>query len=278
MNQNTAQPLASLSRLSLNQITVNRWSLRETVEGCLRHKIPAIGLWRDKIAEIGLATSKKLIQDSGLKVSSLCRGGFFTAATRSERRQRIEDNLQAVTQAAELNAEVLVLVCGGIAGGDLQASRDMVADGIAEIAPVAKKNGVRLGIEPLHPMFAADRSVIATLREANDLAEKFDADIVGVIVDVFHVWWDAEVYRQIKRAGRRVLGFHISDWRVPLPDILLSRAMMGDGVIELRKLRAAVESAGYLGLIEVEIFNRQVWDAEPDAVLKQICLRYLRCA
>ncbi len=182
----------------------------------------------------------------------------------------------AIREAAELDAEVLVLVCGGIANNDLQSSRQMTADGIAEIADYAKSANIKLGIEPLHPLFAADRSVIVTLKEANDLAEQFDAETIGVIVDVFHVWWDAEFNREIERAGERILGFHVSDWAVPLPDILLSRAMMGDGVIELRKLRAAIEKAGYVDLIEVEIFNRKIWDSDYDELLQQINRRFLQ--
>ena len=178
--------MADLARLSLNQITVKSWNLRQAVDGCLRHDVPAIGLWRDKVAEFGLAESAKILRESGLQVSSLCRGGFFPAETKAERAAKIADNIAAIDEAATLGAKVLVLVCGGIVNHDSQSSRQMIFDGIAEITEHAKKCGVKLGIEPLHPMFAADRSIICTLEEANDLAEKLDAETVGVIVDVFH--------------------------------------------------------------------------------------------
>lgn len=267
--------LKEFSRLSLNQITTNRLSLPRAVDACLRHGIPAIGVWREKLAETGLPQSVKLVQDSGLKVSSLCRGGFFPAKTKAERRVRIEDNREAIRQAAALGAKVLVLVCGGLNDCSISDARKMIADGIAEILPDAEAAQVKLGIEPLHPMFAADRSIICSLAEANDLAEKFAPENVGVIVDVFHLWFDAAVYREIERAGRRIFGFHVSDWRVPLPDILLGRSMMGDGVIELRRLRGAVEKAGYESLIEVEIFNQSIWDADADEVLKLIKERFI---
>ena len=270
-----ARPLTDLSRLSLNQATIDSWSLPEAVEGCARNGIGWIGPWRHRVHEVGVAAASRMIRDAGLRVSSLCRGGFFPAATSAERMKRIEDNLRAVDEAAGLGTDVLVLVCGPAPDRDLPAARSMVADGIAAVVPYARQRGVRLAIEPLHPMFAADRSVIVTLREALDLAEGFDTASVGVVVDVYHVWWDSEVIEQVSRAGRRILGFHVSDWIVPTPDLLKGRGMMGDGVIELRRLRAAVEAAGYAGPIEVEIFNQVVWDTPGDQVLALMKERYL---
>ena len=268
--------MADLSRLSLNQITIKSWNLRQAVDGCARHNVPAVGLWRDKVAEFGTAESAKIVRDAGIKVSSLCRGGFFPADTNAERAAKIEDNLRAIDEAATLGAKVLVLVCGGVVGDGIEASRNMIFDGIAEISEHAKNSGVKLGIEPLHPMFAADRSIICSLGEANDLAEKLDAETVGVIVDVFHLWFDAQIYREISRVGKRILGFHVSDWKVPLPDILLSRSMPGDGVIELEKLRTAADAAGYDDFIEVEIFNQAIWDADGDATLEKVCESYAK--
>src|SRR5216117_4097933 len=158
-------------------------------------------------------------------------------------------------RAATLGAEVLVLVCGPAPDRDISAARRMVADGIAELAPYARERGVRLGIEPLHPAFAAERSCITTLREARCLAETFDPATVGIVADVYHIWWDKELHDEIARATGRLMGFHVSDWLVPVHDVLMNRGMMGDGVIELQRIRAAVEHAGYAGPIEVEIFN-----------------------
>lgn len=267
--------MADLARLSLNQITTNRLSLPEAIEACRRHEIPGIGVWRDKLQETGLRAGAKLLRESGLQVSSLCRGGFFPTPTAEERWAKIEDNRQAIREAAEIGAEILVLVCGGLNGCAIADARKMIEDGIGEIVTDAKNANVKLGIEPLHPMFAADRSIICSLAEANDLAEKFD-ETVGVIVDVFHLWFDAKIYREIERAGKRILGFHVSDWQTPLPDILLSRAMMGDGVIEIKKLRSAVEAAGYNGLIEVEIFNQKIWNSDCDELLQQTKQRFLQ--
>ncbi len=269
------QPMSSLARLSLNQMTTERWSVQAAVEGCARAGIPAIGLWRHKVAETGLRESARLVRDAGLEVSSLCRGGMFPAATVAERRQRIDDNRRAIDEAAELGTDVLVLVCGPAPDRDIAAARTMVAEAIGELVPYAAERGVKLGIEPLHPMFAAERSVVLTLRQANDLAERFPLGQVGVVVDVYHVWWDPEVYQQIDRAAGRILGFHVNDWLVPTPDLLLGRGMMGDGVIELRRLRVAVESAGYSGPIEVEIFNQAIWNTPADEVLVLLSERYL---
>lgn len=267
-----------LARLSLNQATTQRWTLREAVDGCRRAGIPWIGPWRDKVADLGGAeASARLIRNAGLRVSSLCRGGFFPAATPNERRERIDDNRRAIDEAAELGTDVLVLVCGPAPDRDIDAARQMVEDGIAAVIPYATERGVRLAIEPLHPMFAGDRSVVVTLAQANGLVERLDSPQVGVAVDVYHVWWDPEVYAQIARAAGRILGFHISDWLAPPPDVLLGRGMMGDGVIQLRRLRAAVEAADYSGPIEVEIFNQQIWDTPGDQVLACMRERYLDC-
>ncbi|WP_186579643.1 sugar phosphate isomerase/epimerase family protein [Aquibacillus kalidii] len=265
----------SLSRLSLNQITTDLWSLQEAVEGCVRAEIPWISIWRHKIQEIGLAESKRIVQDSGLKVSSICRGGMFPAATASEREKRLDDNKRAVEEAAELGTDTLVLVCGPAPDRDIATARKWVEEGIEKLVPFAKSHGVKLGIEPLHPMYAADRSVIVTLGQANQMAQNYAPTEVGVVVDVFHVWWDPELYEQIKQASGRILGFHVSDWVVPMPDMFKGRGMMGDGVIEIRRIREAAEAAGYTGPIEVEIINQAIWDRPGDDVLKEIKTSYV---
>jgi sugar phosphate isomerase/epimerase len=263
-----------LNRLSLNQITTDKRDLRETVDACVRAGIEWIGLWRHKIGP-DAAQSARLVKDAGLRVSSLCRGGFFPAATAAERRIRIEDNLRAIDEAATSGTDLLVLVAGPAPDRDIEGARRMVAEGIAEIAPRARECGVRLGIEPLHPAFASDRSVIVTLEQANNIVTMFPGDQVGVVVDVYHVWWDPNVYREIARAGRRIFGFHVSDWITPMANVLLGRGLMGRGVIDIAHLRCAVEGAGYAGPIEVEIFNQEVWKTDLDDVMRQIKECYL---
>lgn len=266
---------ADLSRLSLNQATTKRWTLREAVDGCARAGIPAIGVWRDRLAEVGATAAARLLRDAGLRCSGLCRGGWFPASTAAERAARIDDNRRAIDEAAALDADVLVLVCGPAPDRDIRAARAMVEEGIAAVLPYAAERGVRLGIEPLHPMFAADRSVIAGFGEAIALAERLASPYVGVVVDAYHVWWDVDVYQLIQRCGSRTFAYHVSDWITPLPDVLNGRGMMGDGVIELRSLREAVDAAGYNGLIEVEIFNQAIWDMPGDELLALMCERYL---
>jgi sugar phosphate isomerase/epimerase len=200
---------------------------------------------------------------------------MFPAASAAERAARIDDNRRAVDEAAELGAGTLVLVCGAAPDKDLAAARAQIADGIAALLPYAAERGVRLGIEPLHPIFAADRSAIVTLGEANALAERHASPFLGVVIDVYHVWWDPDLEAQVARAAGQIAGFHVNDWIAPLPDHLLGRGMMGDGHIQLRRIRAMVEAAGYRGPIEVEIFNRALWDMPGDAVLAQMAERYL---
>ena len=264
-------------RLSLNQMTVPGWTVEQAVDACARHGIRYIGLWREKVSERGVAASARATREAGVAVSSLCRGGFFPAGTAAERRRRIEDNRRAIEEARGLGTDTLVLVCGPAPDRDLDGARRVVEEAVAELVPYAAEHGVRLAIEPLHPMFAADRSVVTTLAQAAAIAERHPPDRVGVLVDAYHVWWDPAVDAEIARCGRRVFGFHISDWIVPLPDSLYGRGMMGDGVIELRRLRQAVDGAGFTGPIEVEIFNRIIWDTPGDHVLRSICERYPNC-
>lgn len=266
---------ADIARLSLNQMTTERWGVREAVEGCAWAEIPYIGLWRHKVAEAGLHESARMVRDAGLRVSSLCRGGMFVAADAAGWQIRLDDNRRAVDEAAELGAPVLVLVCGGLADRDLDSARGQVEEAIAQLVPYARERGVTLGIEPLHPAFAADRSVVVTLGQANDMLARLASPQVGVVIDAYHVWWDPQLYEQIARAAGHIVGFHVDDWLCPNPEPLMGRGMMGDGVIELRHMRRAVDAAGYSGPIEVEIFNQNIWDRPGHEVLRLMRERYL---
>jgi sugar phosphate isomerase/epimerase len=268
-----------LDRLSLNQATIKRATLAEAASACVRHGIGGIGLWRDRIDEVGAETAARLLCDAGLRATSVCRGGFFTAADEAGRRAAIEDTRAALEQTVAVGAPTLILVCGGLPPGsrDLAGARAMVADALAELAPVAGELGVQLGIEALHPMFCADRCVVSSLGEALDLAAPFPPAQVGVVVDTYHLWWDAQLGRQIARAGAegRIASFQVCDWVVPLPaDMLLGRGHLGDGSIDVRAIAADVEAAGYDGMVEVEIFNQSVWDAPVDETVATVVARF----
>jgi sugar phosphate isomerase/epimerase len=263
-----------IDRLSINHYSIRQWSLPELVEGCRKNGIKNIGVWRDKISGLGFEKARQLLQESGIAVSSLCRGGFFPYSSDQERINTIADNQRAVDEAAALGSRLLVLVCGGTASAGLERSREMVREGIAGLTPYAQARGVKLGIEPLHPMFTANRSVIATLEQANTLAQDFPADTVGVVIDAYHVWWDPSVYREIDRAASRIFAVHVSDWLVPPPDFLNGRGLMGDGCIDFGKFIAAVNGVGYNGSIEVEIFNEQLWSLPGDEALSLIKKRF----
>jgi sugar phosphate isomerase/epimerase len=255
-------------RLSLNQATTKYWDLAEAVDGCVRAEIGAIGLWRDRVAEVGVTEARRLVRRAGLHVSSLCRGGFFTAGDLS-----LPDNRRAIEEAAALEADVLVLVSGGLPpeSRDLPAARNRVRDALETLAPQAEKLGVRLGIEPLHPMFCADRCVVSTLGQALDLAAPFPPSVVGVVVDTYHVWWDPNLFADIARAGDRIASFQVCEWILPLPpDALLGRGHVGEGCIDFRPIAAAVDAAGYDGYVEVEIFNETVWAAPGDETLARV--------
>jgi sugar phosphate isomerase/epimerase len=260
------------ARLSLNTITTKNWSLREAVDGAARAGIPAVGLWRDRVAEVGVDTAAKIVRDAGLRVSSLCRGGFLTAADDAGIASALGDNRAALEEAATLGTDALVMVVGGLpaASRDLAGARTRVADRLADLVPYAQELGVRLVLEPLHPMYAADRAVLSTLGQALDLAAPHPAEAVAVVVDTFHVFWDPALEDALARAGRegRVAAYQVCDFNLPIAaDALLSRGMMGDGVIDLAAITAMVDATGYAGDIEVEIFNADVWAAPGDDVL-----------
>ena len=269
---------APLSRLSLNQRTTASWSLPEAVQGCVDAGLGAIGIWREQLAEVGLDEARRLVAESGLRVSSLCRGGFFTAADPAEAQAAEVRNREAIEEAAALNAATLVLVAGGLPPDDrdLRAARDRAARAIERLVPYAHELGVNLGIEPMNPIYAADRGVISTLAQALDIAERFDAADVGVVVDTFHLWWEPGVDDQLQRAGERIVSYQICDWITPLPaDTLLARGMMGDGHIDFPAFTRSVAAAGYRGDVEVEIFNADLWAAPPAEVVNTMAERYL---
>ncbi|MCC0574686.1 sugar phosphate isomerase/epimerase family protein [Streptomyces californicus] len=272
-----------LARLSINQETIKQWSLEELAEGCAKAGVGHVGLWRAPVQAYGVERTARLLSDAGIGVTSLCRGGFFTALDPAERARALDDNRAAIDEAAALSTDTLVLVSGGLPPGsrDLHGARERVADALAELAPYAAERGVRLAIEPLHPMFASDRCVVSTLGQALDLAERFPAEQVGVVVDTYHLWWDDRAPADIARAGAggRIHAFQLADWITPLPaGVLLGRGQLGDGSVDFRAFRSAVESAGYDGPIEVEIFNEALWAREGAEVLAEVAERYVRHA
>ncbi|AEN10106.1 MULTISPECIES: sugar phosphate isomerase/epimerase family protein [unclassified Streptomyces] len=272
-----------LSRLSVNQETVRQLSLPELAESCAKAGVGQVGLWRAPVREYGIERAGKLMKDAGLTVTSLCRGGFLTATGPAERARALEDNRAAVDEAAGVGTDTLVLVSGGLPPGDkdLHGARERIADALAELAPYAGERGVRLAIEPLHPMFASDRCVVSTLSQALDLAERFPAEQVGVVVDAYHIWWDDQVPAQIARAGAggRIHSFQLADWITPLPaGVLVGRGQLGDGSVDFRSLRRHVEATGFDGPIEVEIFNEDLWARDGAEVVAEVAARYLEHA
>ncbi|CAN5550597.1 sugar phosphate isomerase/epimerase [soil metagenome] len=263
------------ARLSLNTMTTKGFRLREAVEATAAAGLPAIGLWRDRVAEVGVDTAAKLVHDHGLRVSTLCRGGFLTGI--DDGAAALEDNRRAIDEAATLGAPELVMVVGGIPDRDLPGARRRLADRLAELVPYAAEHDVRLALEPLHPVFCADRAVLSTLRQALDLAAPHPAETVGVVVDTFHVWWDPALAESVAIAGaqKRISSFQVCDWLVPMAaDPLVSRGMMGDGVIDFASVTAHVAEAGYTGDVEVEIFNEAVWATDGRTVLETMKQRY----
>ena len=269
--------MAELSRLSMNTITVrDRWTLAQCIEGCARHGISTIDPWRDKIAEYGLANAVRHFRDAGVHVSGVCRGGLFTAG---DYHAAIEENRRAIDEAASLGADCLVIVVGGLpaASKNLPGARAIVAEALAEILPYARTAGITLALEPLHPMTCADRSVLATTAQALRLAETL-GDGVGLALDVYHIWWDPDLQASVAAAAGRIAAFHVCDWLVPTRDLVFDRGMMGDGVIDISRIRTLVDEAGYGGPIAVEIMSQgDWWRRDPNEVLRIAKERFGDC-
>ena len=277
--------------LSINTATVRKqWTLDQIIKGCARRGIRAISPWRDQVAAIGLDTTARLLRETGIGLSGYCRGGFFPASTAQGLRDALDDNRRAIDEAKTLNAPCTVLVVGALPGAlagkaefkDMGLARSQVHDGIAATMDYAREVGMPLAIEPLHPMQAADRACVNTMEQALDLCDAIDPErtgMLGVAVDAYHVWWDPKLASQIARAGvKRLLAWHVCDWLTPTRDLLSDRGMMGDGVIELRKIRGWMEDAGYAGFAEVEIFSEQDWWLRPgDEVLDTCMARHRSC-
>ncbi|WP_079665047.1 sugar phosphate isomerase/epimerase family protein [Streptomyces sp. 3214.6] len=261
-------------------MTVKQLSMPELAVACRELGVTNVGLWREPVRSHGLEATAKLVRDAGLTVTTLCRGGFFTAIDPAERKAALADNRRAIDEAATLGTEVLVLVSGGLPAGskDLHGARERIADALGELGPYAERHGVRLAIEPLHPMYASDRCVVSTLTQALDLAERFPAHQVGVAVDTYHIWWDDRAPAQIARAGAsgRIHTFQLADWTTPLPEgVLNGRGQIGDGAIDMRAWQGYVEAAGYTGPIEVELFNDGLWARDGREVLAETAARFL---
>jgi sugar phosphate isomerase/epimerase len=265
--------------LSINTATLRRERpLAEVVPALAAAGVPGIGPWREQIQAAGIQSAARLIGDHGLVVSGVSRAGVFTAQGRAGFERVLDDNRRAVDEAAGIGAKCLVLIGGGLMPGsrDLADARALFAEGLAALLPHARAAGLPLAIEPLHPMYAADRACINTLAQANDLCDALGPG-VGVVVDVYHTWWDPNLEREIARAGAgRILAFHLSDWLVPTTDLLLDRGMMGDGVIDLRRIRGWVEAAGFEGLCEVEVFSERNWWRRPMAEVIDTCVERYR--
>lgn len=269
--------MEDLSRLCVHTITTKPWSLEIAVEQYARAGIPGIAVWRDVLEGRSISAVRSLIANAGLQVVSLVRGGFFAAADAAARKRAVEDNLRMIAEAAELGAPLIVLVCGADPAQPLAESRKQILDAIREIAPVAADAGVKLAIEPLHPMYTDTKSAIPTIKSANDACVELGLDNVGVALDVYHIWWDPEVENEIRRCGEigALFGFHVCDWRVPTRDFLLDRTIMGEGCIDVAGIRRMVDAAGYTGFIEVEIFSSELWATDQSKYLQRIVQAFL---
>ena len=269
-------PLTDLSRLCIHTITTKPWSIEEAARNYSANEVKGITVWRDALTGRNIKQTGDMLRQQGLSVVSLCRGGFFPSKEPSGRQAAIDDNRRAIKEAFDLGTRLIVLVCGADPSQSLEDSRKQIHDGISAILPDAEAANIRLAIEPLHPMYADTRSAINTMSQANDLAESLNSPWVGVAVDVYHVWWDPQLEKEIVRCGkqRSLLAFHICDWKSPTVDLLNDRGLMGEGCIPIREIRSWVEATGFNGFIEVEIFSNYYWKQDQSGYLKNIIASY----
>jgi len=273
---NPASVLPDLSRLCIHTITTKPWAIETSAAKFAAAGVKGITVWRDTLAGRDIAKTGKMIRAHGLSVVSLCRGGFFPGKTAAERQKALDDNRLAIAEAHALGAPLIVLVCGAVPGQPLAESRRQIQDGIAALLPDCQAAGVKLAIEPLHPMYADSRSAVNTLGQANDMVEALKSPFVGVAVDVYHLWWDPALETEIARSGRlkALFAYHVCDWRTPTIDLLNDRGLMGEGCIPLRQIRAWVEATGFKGFNEVEVFSTRLWATDQDDYLKKIVQAY----
>lgn len=269
-------PLPDLSRLCIHTITTKPWSIETAASKFAKAGVKGITVWREAVAGRDLAMTGRLLRDNGLAVVSLCRGGFFPAVDIRDRGRAIDENRRAIDEAKALGAPLIVLVCGSLPRQPLEESRKQIADGIAALLPDCEASGIKLAIEPLHPMYADSRSAINTLKQANDFVESLSSPHVGVAIDAYHVWWDPALEIEIARCGKlgAILAYHVCDWLTPTSDMLNDRGLMGEGCIPLRRIRACVEAAGFSGFNEVEIFSNRFWGQDQDQYLADIIRAY----
>jgi sugar phosphate isomerase/epimerase len=269
--------ITDLSRLCVHTITTKPWAIEKSAAEFSAIGVKGITVWRDALSGRNIRDTKKMLTDYGLEVVSLCRGGFFPSIHGERRQKAIDDNLKAIDQAAELGAPLVVLVCGADPSQSLIESRKQIREGIEACLTHAAAAKVKLAIEPLHPMYADDRSAINTLQQANDMAESLASPWIGVAVDVYHLWWDPNLEQEIKRCGKNgnLSAFHICDWKTPTLDLLNDRGIMGEGCINIKQIRGWVEEAGFTGFNEVEIFSNIYWKQDQQEVLKKIKEGYL---
>jgi sugar phosphate isomerase/epimerase len=272
-----ASELSDFSRLCVHTITTKPWSVEEAMDKYAAAGIGGITVWRQWLEGRDITKVGEQLRERDLEIVSLCRGGFFPASNNTDLEAAIEDNRLAIREAAELGAPLIVLVCGALPGQPLEESRKQIADGIAAVLPLAEEHGIRLGIEPLHPIYADDRSAINTMASANEVCDQLDHPLVGIAADVYHIWWDPDLADQIRITGEkdRLFAFHVCDWRTPTIDLLNDRGLMGEGCIDLRGIRAMVESAGFKGFNEVEVFSDRWWARDQDEFLAAIQKAYL---
>ena len=272
----SAKALSDLSQLCIHTITTKPWNIETAAQNFSAAGVKGITVWRDALDGRNIKQTGQLLRDQGLHIVSLCRGGFFPNKDRTKRMEALDDNRRAIEEAAELGTSMIVLVCGSDAVQSLEDSRKQIQDGIAAIIPFAVEAGIKLAIEPLHPMYADSRSAINTLSQANAMATVLNSPSVGVAIDVYHLWWDPDLEQEIKRCsdGGHLLAFHICDWNVPTNDLLLDRGLMGEGCIPVKKIRSWVEATGFNGFYEVEIFSTQFWSEDQSQFLKKIIKAY----
>jgi len=270
-----ASALNDFSNLCIHSITTKPWPLVEAIDGYTKAGVPGITVWQMHLEPYGATEAGKMLRESGLDVVSLCRGGFFPADTKAGRVKALDDNRRAIDQTAAIGAPLVVLVCGAVPGMPLTEGRKQIRDGIAAILPHAESQGVKLAIEPLHPMYADNRSAINTLKQANDMVDDLGHPLVGVAVDIYHLWWDPDLETEIQRAGKNIFAFHVSDWRTPTRDILNDRGLIGEGCINIRQIRGWVEAAGFSGYNEVEIFSDVYWATDQTEFVTKIKTAYL---
>jgi sugar phosphate isomerase/epimerase len=253
----TAEEWTRMAELSMNETTTYRWSFEEDVTNYTAAGIHAMGVWRQKLSDFGQEKAVELLADSGMKVSHLLWAGGFTGSDGRTYRESVEDAREALHVAAKLQAGSLVVYSGARAGHTFSHARRLIHGALAELLPVAEELGVTLAVEPMHPGCASEWTFLTSLDDTLELLHAVGSPMVKMVLDTYHLGQDSGLIERIGEIASQVAIVQLGDAAEP-PSGEQNRCRLGEGIIPLKKIVAALKTAGYDGYYDVELLGEEI--------------------